>query len=1612
MGDRVQAAGRGGWSAVAWLFAGMVVVVALVVPGSALAGSGAPALVGSISGAVNLSGATSVAVSGHYAYTTVYYAGRVTAIDISNPAQPTIAGSSPFANSLLNASTVNIVGGYAYVASKNANGASGSNSNDNGSGNSLTILDIGTNPAQPSIVGSVTNAVDLFGAYGVAVSGSYAYVAAQGCLTGQPCPNSNVGNSFVVVDISSPSTPKVVAKLHNQSLPSPWTGSGALNHACSVAVAGNYAYVTAAYSNRLTVIDISNPLSPTIVASLQDSNQLSFDVDVAVRGGYAYVADQASGLGRLAVVDVHNPTTPVIAGSVTNSTWLNGAYRVRVRGNFAYVSGNSANAVAAVDISDPTNPRFAGGYSSGASLSHTTGLDLDSTGRFLIATSPFLATESQAIYPPYPLQGGPTATGTVSVIDLDPSPIAVTIAPSSEPANPTVLSSASFTFSVSDPVSTVQCQLDRAPFGPCSSSTSQAYSSLGVGSHTFTVQATDAAGNTAASSYTWVISQSSGSSVGPTTPVLDNFNRANGGVGSGWSNIKVASGFAGMNISGHAAVDSSATQYAWNYWNGSSFGPDCEAYVTVSSYGASDTIRIGARVTGGTNAYSGYFVSVASGGAWSIIRIDNGGSQATLASGVTQAIGNGDKIGIRIVGSVVTALDYNSGAGWTQVLSYNTASDGVRYTAAGSLALEFRSGTIDDFGGGTVVLAPAITSLPSLSGTATVGQLLTASSGVWQGVPTPTYSFGWQRCDSGGNNCVAISGASGSAYTLVGADAGSTLEVVVTASNSAGQASATSAPSSVVGAGSSAPSITSLPSLSGTATVGQLLTASSGVWQGVPTPTYSFGWQRCDSGGNNCVAISGASGSAYTLVGADAGSTLEVVVTASNSAGQASATSAPSSVVGAGSSAPSITSLPSLSGTATVGQLLTASSGVWQGVPTPTYSFGWQRCDSGGNNCVAISGASGSAYTLVGADAGSTLEVVVTASNSAGQASATSAPSSVVGAGSSAPSITSLPSLSGTATVGQLLTASSGVWQGVPTPTYSFGWQRCDSGGNNCVAISGASGSAYTLVGADAGSTLEVVVTASNSAGQASATSAPSSVVGAGSSAPSITSLPSLSGTATVGQLLTASSGVWQGVPTPTYSFGWQRCDSGGNNCVAISGASGSAYTLVGADAGSTLEVVVTASNSAGQASATSAPSSVVGAGSSAPSITSLPSLSGTATVGQLLTASSGVWQGVPTPTYSFGWQRCDSGGNNCVAISGASGSAYTLVGADAGSTLEVVVTASNSAGQASATSAPSSVVGAGSSAPSITSLPSLSGTATVGQLLTASSGVWQGVPTPTYSFGWQRCDSGGNNCVAISGASGSAYTLVGADAGSTLEVVVTASNSAGQASATSAPSSVVGAGSSAPSITSLPSLSGTATVGQLLTASSGVWQGVPTPTYSFGWQRCDSGGNNCVAISGASGSAYTLVGADAGSTLEVVVTASNSAGQASATSAPSSVVGAGSSAPSITSLPSLSGTATVGQLLTASSGVWQGVPTPTYSFGWQRCDSGGNNCVAISGASGSAYTLVGADAGSTLEVVVTASNSAGQASATSAPSSVVGAGSSAPSITSLPSLSGTATVG
>src|SRR4029077_13581004 len=311
----------------------------------------------------------------------------------------------------------------------------------------------------------------------------------------------------------------------------------------------------------------------------------------------------------------------------------------------------------------------------------------------------------------------------------------------------------------------------------------------------------------------------------------------------------------------------------------------------------------------------------------------------------------------------------------------------------------------------------------------------------------------------------------------------------------------------------------------------------------------------CDSGGNNCSPIQGATASSYTIQASDVGSALEVVVTGSNSDGSSQAASAPTTVV---PQAPLNTQAPQISGTVAVGQQLQASPGSWTGTPAPTFAYQWLDCDSGGNNCSPIQGATASSYTIQASDAGSALEVVVTGSNSAGSSQAASAPTPVV---PQAPPNTQAPQISGTVAVGQQLQASPGSWTGTPAPTFAYQWLDCDSGGNNCSPIQGATASSYTIQSTDVGSALEVVVTGSNSAGSSQASSAPTSVVPQQPQAPLNTQAPQISGTVAVGQQLQAARGSWTGTPAPTFAYQWLDCDSGGNNCSPIQGATASSYT-------------------------------------------------------------------------------------------------------------------------------------------------------------------------------------------------------------------------------------------------------------------------------------------------------------------------------------------------------------------------------------------------------------------------------------------------------------------
>jgi hypothetical protein len=191
-------------------------------------------------------------------------------------------------------------------------------------------------------------------------------------------------------------------------------------------------------------------------------------------------------------------------------------------------------------------------------------------------------------------------------------------------------------------------------------------------------------------------------------------------------------------------------------------------------------------------------------------------------------------------------------------------------------------------------LAPRSTVPPEVAGTPAVGQTLTATTGTWRGSPS-SFAYQWQRCDSAGASCVAVTGATGQSYLLADADTGSRMRVSVSARNAIGSATAASAPTGVVSS-PGAPTNTSPPAISGVAQVGQTLTATTGVWTGSPI-SFGFQWQRCNASGAACVDVSGATAGTYVLGTADVGSTIRVAVTATNAVGAATAVSPPTSVV-------------------------------------------------------------------------------------------------------------------------------------------------------------------------------------------------------------------------------------------------------------------------------------------------------------------------------------------------------------------------------------------------------------------------------------------------------------------------------------------------------------------------------------------------------------------------------------------------------------------------------------------------------------------------------------------------------------------------------------------
>ena len=202
----------------------------------------------------------------------------------------------------------------------------------------------------------------------------------------------------------------------------------------------------------------------------------------------------------------------------------------------------------------------------------------------------------------------------------------------SGPPTTSTSTSASFAFT-SNEASTFQCSLDGAPRTACSSP--QAYTGLSIGSHTFGVWATDAAGNTdaTAATQTWSVgpsdpgggkivresvSQATNTTASTTLTIPEPANVAQGdllvsclslnggsiattGVPAGWTRLAAVTAIANPKVYGYykVATESEPASYAWTTTSTAS-GGGIARYSGASGLDTAATSASGAAASSGT----------------------------------------------------------------------------------------------------------------------------------------------------------------------------------------------------------------------------------------------------------------------------------------------------------------------------------------------------------------------------------------------------------------------------------------------------------------------------------------------------------------------------------------------------------------------------------------------------------------------------------------------------------------------------------------------------------------------------------------------------------------------------------------------------------------------------------------------------------------------------------------------------------------------------------------------------------------------------------------------------------------------------------------------------
>jgi len=230
--------------------------------------------------------------------------GMLSVVDVSNPSSPTLVGS--FRSDTFLMRDVFTSGGLAYLAA----GSEG-----------LLIVDV-TAPTSPTLLGQF---LTVGGAYDVAVRGGIAYLA-----------DWTAGLS--IFDVSYPYRPKLLGR---RRLPV---------ESCQVCISGDLAFVAQGGSGKMSILDVSDPRSPSVLGVYETTGTLR---SVAVSNGRAYLAQDYhfDWLGSFHVVDVSDPSSPTRVG------WLATAQAFDIAiASPTLICLSDVNRLNFIDVSSPSAP--------------------------------------------------------------------------------------------------------------------------------------------------------------------------------------------------------------------------------------------------------------------------------------------------------------------------------------------------------------------------------------------------------------------------------------------------------------------------------------------------------------------------------------------------------------------------------------------------------------------------------------------------------------------------------------------------------------------------------------------------------------------------------------------------------------------------------------------------------------------------------------------------------------------------------------------------------------------------------------------------------------------------------------------------------------------------------------------------------------------------------------------------------------------------------------------------------------------------------------------------------------------------------------------------------